>query len=164
MRAQTLQSAGLTLEEAAKILNVPVPQRLAAGGRGVGGMNGGGGGGGGRRGRPARYSSGTRAKANVEAEAKTGAEEGKTGAGAEAGETEVESQMPAATDADMEQVMQRFRRLFDQNDPKRGGSFYLQSKILRARERIEMEVKSAEREAEVEREMSEGGWKPKVYK
>ena len=164
MRAQTLQSAGLTLEEAAKILNVPVPQRLAAGGKS-------GGSGGGRRGRSARYSNsagaGVRARAGAEAEAevKSGANaEAAAEAGAEAAESQTESQMPAATDVDMEQVMQRFKRLFDQNDPKRGGSFYLQSKVLRARERIEMEVRSAEREAEVERDISEGGWKPKMYK
>lgn len=36
--------------------------------------------------------------------------------------------------------MERFKKLFDQNDPNKGGSFYLQSKILRARERIEAEV------------------------
>lgn len=63
----------------------------------------------------------------------------------------------------MEQVMDRFKRLFDMNDPKKGGSFYLQSKILRARERIEMEVRSAEEAAAREKEVKEG-WKPKVYK
>ncbi len=36
----------------------------------------------------------------------------------------------------MEEVMDRFKRLFDANDPNKGGSFYLQSKILRARERL----------------------------
>lgn len=171
MRAQTLQSAGLTLEEAAKILNVPVPQRIAAGGRGEPG----GGGGGGRKGRPARYSSNAgagagpnaraRTRTEAEAESKSGAEaEAGTEAGAEAAEAQPESQMPAATDVDMERVMQRFKRLFDQNDPKRGGSFYLQSKVLRARERIEMEVRSAEQEVEMERDINDGGWKPKMYK
>lgn len=169
MRAQTLQSAGLTLEEAAKILNVPVPQRITAGGRGAAG----GGGGGGRKGRPTRYSNNAgagpyaraRTRTEAEAESKSGAEaEAGTEAGAEAAEAQPESQMPAATDVDMERVMQRFKRLFDQNDPKRGGSFYLQSKVLRARERIEMEVRSAEREAEMERDVNEGGWKPKMYK
>ena len=46
---------------------------------------------------------------------------------------------------------------------KNGGSFYLQSKLLRARERIEMEVREAERAAEEEAELKEG-WKPKVYR
>lgn len=63
----------------------------------------------------------------------------------------------------MEQVTSRFKKLFDLNDPKRGGSFYLQSKILRARERIEAEVRTAEETAEREAELKEG-WKPKVYK
>ncbi|KAI9756933.1 MAG: mitochondrial import inner membrane translocase subunit TIM16 [Lichina confinis] len=47
---------------------------------------------------------------------------------------------PKADKADLEQITERFQRLFDLNKPEQGGSFYLQSKILRARERIEMEV------------------------
>lgn len=63
----------------------------------------------------------------------------------------------------MENVLERFKKLFDLNDPKQGGSFYLQSKILRARERIESEVKMAADTAAREAELKEG-WKPKVYK
>jgi import inner membrane translocase subunit TIM16 len=63
----------------------------------------------------------------------------------------------------MEDVMERFKKLFDTNDPKKGGSFYLQSKILRARERIESEVRQAGEKAAREEELAEG-WKPKVYK
>lgn len=63
----------------------------------------------------------------------------------------------------MEVVTERFKKLFDLNDPKKGGSFYLQSKILRARERIEMEARTGEEAASREQELSEG-WKPKVYK
>lgn len=63
----------------------------------------------------------------------------------------------------MEEVAERFKRLFDQNEPKKGGSFYLQSKILRARERIESEVQQAEEKASREAELKEG-WKPKVFK
>jgi len=59
--------------------------------------------------------------------------------------------------------MERFKRLFDQNDPKKGGSFYLQSKILRARERIELEVRNAAGKVEREAELKEG-WNPKVFK
>lgn len=59
--------------------------------------------------------------------------------------------------------MERFKRLFDTNDPKKGGSFYLQSKILRARERIESEVRQAEEAAQRESELKEG-WKPKIFK
>ncbi|KAF1933084.1 cochaperone Pam16 [Didymella exigua CBS 183.55] len=62
-----------------------------------------------------------------------------------------------------EQVTERFKRLFDQNDPQKGGSFYLQSKILRARERIERELQGQQRMAEREAEISEG-FKPKFTK
>ena len=63
----------------------------------------------------------------------------------------------------MEATMERFKKLFDLNDPKKGGSFYLQSKILRARERIEMEVREAARKAQMDKEIKEG-FNPKVYK
>ena len=63
----------------------------------------------------------------------------------------------------MESVMERFKKLYDLNEPKKGGSFYLQSKILRARERIELEVREAERKAAMEKELREG-WRPKMYK
>ena len=63
----------------------------------------------------------------------------------------------------MDGVMERFKKLYDLNDPKTGGSFYLQSKVLRARERIEAEVRDAARKAEMEKELREG-WKPKMYK
>ncbi len=58
----------------------------------------------------------------------------------------------------MESVIARFKKLYDNNEPKNGGSFYLQSKILRARERIELEVRKAEEEAEA-REASKP-WNP----
>ena len=59
--------------------------------------------------------------------------------------------------------MNRFKKLFDTNNPEKGGSFYLQSKILRARERLEMEFREIERKAAHDKELKEG-WKPKVYK
>jgi import inner membrane translocase subunit TIM16 len=70
---------------------------------------------------------------------------------------------PQNGQANMEEVMERFKRLFDSNDPKKGGSFYLQSKILRARERIEAEVKPTIEKAAQEAEVKEG-WNPKLYK
>lgn len=70
---------------------------------------------------------------------------------------------PAGSETNVEQVMARFKKLFDLNDPQKGGSFYLQSKILRARERIEMELREAERKAATDKELREG-WNPKVYK
>jgi mitochondrial import inner membrane translocase subunit TIM16 len=63
----------------------------------------------------------------------------------------------------MEDVMERFKKLFDVNDPKKGGSFYLQSKVLRARERIESEVKQAAEAASRDAELNEPR-KPKVFK
>lgn len=70
---------------------------------------------------------------------------------------------PKGGQANMESVMERFKKLYDLNEPKNGGSFYLQSKVLRARERIEAEVRIAKEAAAREAELKEG-WNPKVYK
>lgn len=70
---------------------------------------------------------------------------------------------PQGGQANMEDVLERFKKLFDVNDPQKGGSFYLQSKVLRARERIESEVRQAEEIKSREEELKEG-WKPKVFK
>ncbi|BFZ55103.1 mitochondrial import inner membrane translocase subunit TIM16 [Savitreella phatthalungensis] len=37
-------------------------------------------------------------------------------------------------------VLARHKTMFDNNDPAKGGSFYIQSKVLRAKERLEMEL------------------------
>ncbi|KAJ2860369.1 mitochondrial import inner membrane translocase subunit TIM16 [Coemansia aciculifera] len=51
---------------------------------------------------------------------------------------------------DKEEMTKKFEHLFGANDPKQGGSIYLQSKVIRARERIEMhwaqEILKAEQE------------------
>lgn len=39
-----------------------------------------------------------------------------------------------------DQVEQNYQHLFDANDKTRGGSFYLQSKIVRAKERLDREL------------------------
>ncbi|KAF2210241.1 hypothetical protein CERZMDRAFT_45611 [Cercospora zeae-maydis SCOH1-5] len=70
---------------------------------------------------------------------------------------------PKQGQADLGKVHDNFKRLFDQNDPKKGGSFYLQSKVLRARERLELEVREAEAAAEQEEELRRG-WRPKLYR
>ncbi|ROW01332.1 hypothetical protein VMCG_05941 [Cytospora schulzeri] len=70
---------------------------------------------------------------------------------------------PQGGKVDMEEVMDRFKRLFDANDPQKGGSFYLQSKILRARERIEADAKPMQEKIAQEEEVKEG-WKPNLYK
>lgn len=41
--------------------------------------------------------------------------------------------------APVAEVMRKYRHLFQMNDKSKGGSFYLQSKIVRARERFEQE-------------------------
>lgn len=68
---------------------------------------------------------------------------------------------PQGGKADMEDIMARFKKLFDANDPEKGGSFYLQSKILRARERYEAEVRPFQEKAAAEADAKEV---PKVYK
>lgn len=69
---------------------------------------------------------------------------------------------PQGGQVDMEEVLDRFKRLFDANDPQKGGSFYLQSKILRARERIEADAKPLQEKLAHEQEVK--GWKPDLYK
>ncbi|KAG6138796.1 mitochondrial import inner membrane translocase subunit TIM16 [Claviceps purpurea] len=70
---------------------------------------------------------------------------------------------PAPGQINVEEVIERYKRLFDANDPQKGGSFYLQSKIVRAKQRFDREagpmIEQAEMEAEIKR-----GWKPKVHK
>jgi len=63
----------------------------------------------------------------------------------------------------MKIVWERFTRLFDVNEPENGGSLYLQSKVLRARQRIEDEVRKAEEKAAREEEL-ERGWRPKLFR
>ncbi|KAK2602016.1 mitochondrial import inner membrane translocase subunit TIM16 [Conoideocrella luteorostrata] len=70
---------------------------------------------------------------------------------------------PANGQANVEEVLERYKKLFDANDPQKGGSFYLQSKILRAKERLEREIGPIREKAEQEAEVQEG-WKPKIYK
>lgn len=70
---------------------------------------------------------------------------------------------PKGGTANLTGVHDSFKRLFDLNDPKKGGSFYLQSKVLRARERIELEVRERQAFEERQQELREG-WKPKLYR
>lgn len=69
---------------------------------------------------------------------------------------------PKDGQGNIEEVMSRFKTLFDANDPQKGGSFYLQSKVLRARERLEHELRPMMEKAEQEAEIREG-WKPNIY-
>lgn len=70
---------------------------------------------------------------------------------------------PKGGEANMEEVAQRFKKLFDANDPKKGGSFYLQSKVVRAKERMDREMGPIREKVEQEAEVKEG-FKPKIYK
>lgn len=49
-------------------------------------------------------------------------------------------------DQDISIEKQRYQTLFESNDPKSGGSFYLQSKVYRAKERLEAELKERAQE------------------
>ncbi|KAI9274204.1 coth protein-domain-containing protein [Sporodiniella umbellata] len=42
-------------------------------------------------------------------------------------------------EADLTKITKSYEHLFNANDPGKGGSFYIQSKVVRAKERIEME-------------------------
>lgn len=43
----------------------------------------------------------------------------------------------------IEEITKNYEHLFAVNDKARGGSFYLQSKVVRAKERIDNELKEA---------------------
>ncbi|KXN71809.1 protein transporter, partial [Conidiobolus coronatus NRRL 28638] len=53
----------------------------------------------------------------------------------------------AEKDSKIEDVKKKYEHLFNINDPAKGGSFYLQSKIFRAKERIDLEKGPAKEEA-----------------
>ncbi len=57
---------------------------------------------------------------------------------------------PAGGKANVDEVLSRYQKLFDVNDPQKGGSFYLQSKIVRAKERFERELGPLREKAEAE--------------
>lgn len=44
------------------------------------------------------------------------------------------------TDLNEEEVKKKYEHLFNVNDKSKGGSFYLQSKVFRAKERIDQEL------------------------
>ena len=70
---------------------------------------------------------------------------------------------PPAGKGAAEEVAERYKRLFDANDPKKGGSFYLQSKVVRAKERMDSEIGKVVERAEQE-EVAKEGFNPKIYK
>ena len=42
---------------------------------------------------------------------------------------------------DFEEIAKNYKHLFEVNEKQKGGSFYIQSKVYRAKERIDMEIK-----------------------
>lgn len=70
---------------------------------------------------------------------------------------------PKGGQANAEEVIERYKRLFDANDPQKGGSFYLQSKVVRAKERLDRELGPIREKLEQDAEVKEG-FKPKIYK
>ncbi|KAL2110958.1 hypothetical protein VUR80DRAFT_519 [Thermomyces stellatus] len=70
---------------------------------------------------------------------------------------------PTGGQGNAEEVAERFKRLFDANDPKKGGSFYLQSKVVRAKERLDAELGRVAERVEAENAAKEG-FNPKIYK
>ncbi|KAJ9060625.1 mitochondrial import inner membrane translocase subunit TIM16 [Entomophthora muscae] len=61
-------------------------------------------------------------------------------------------------ESSLEKITSRYSQLFKINDPATGGSFYLQSKIYRAKERLELELESHK----VKEEESTGPTEPKA--
>lgn len=49
---------------------------------------------------------------------------------------------------DQEQINKSFEYLFNANDKSKGGSFYLQSKVVRAKERLDQELQSSRQETD----------------
>lgn len=47
----------------------------------------------------------------------------------------------------METIAKRYEALFQANDPSKGGSFYIRSKIYRAKERLEMELQQGSKQS-----------------
>lgn len=52
------------------------------------------------------------------------------------------------SDLNKKEVQERYDRLFNANDKSKGGSFYIQSKIVRAKERLDLEFEAAEKTKE----------------
>lgn len=57
---------------------------------------------------------------------------------------------------DPEEITKRYEHLFAVNDKAKGGSFYIQSKVFRAKERIDEELKSVKKELDDKKEAGGG--------
>lgn len=63
---------------------------------------------------------------------------------------------------DAEEIQKSYEHLFEVNDKAKGGSFYLQSKVFRAKERIDEELKGLKRETD-EKAAKESSGGPKQW-
>ncbi|KAF3926941.1 hypothetical protein ABW20_dc0106916 [Dactylellina cionopaga] len=61
----------------------------------------------------------------------------------------------------MDEVAAQYKRLYDANEPAKGGSFYIQSKVYRANERLRAQLGKDEA---VKEEMASAREEVKVYK
>ncbi|EPS43531.1 hypothetical protein H072_2469 [Dactylellina haptotyla CBS 200.50] len=61
----------------------------------------------------------------------------------------------------MDDIAAQYKRLYDANDPTKGGSFYIQSKVYRAHERLQAQLGKDEAVKETIENAREA---PKVYK
>ena len=57
-----------------------------------------------------------------------------------------------------EQMQKNYEHLFHVNDKKQGGSFYLQSKVVRAKERIDQEIQLSQNKQGPDEEQSTKSW------
>lgn len=57
---------------------------------------------------------------------------------------------------DPEEAQKSYDHLFEVNDKAKGGSFYLQSKVFRAKERIDEEIKGVKKELDDKKEAGGG--------
>ena len=58
---------------------------------------------------------------------------------------------------DPEEIKKKYEHLFAVNDKAKGGSFYLQSKVYRAKERLDEELKGVKKELEDKESKQEAG-------
>ena len=94
----------------------------------------------------------------AQAAAQAVARRGKMGAAQAREVLNIEAEVPIC----LKTVQEQHDRYFAANDPDKGGSFYLQSKIFRAKEALEWEFNEAQREAaqaEAEAEQQAAGQK-----
>lgn len=58
---------------------------------------------------------------------------------------------------DREEILKKYEHLFNVNDKSKGGSFYLQSKVVRAKERLDQELGATSKKDSKESENVEKG-------